>query len=376
MPSSKGKQSFADEFTGHFDRDWSTQKSRIRDVRTERFNYSPNYSWDALSDEPSSFSKLGEKSIPMQTSRPCTLIGNRVIELEQHGGMEVLNVFEPPRSKSSLPLSDIQKDCGMSSHNIKGEIPFHAKAVSEGKKVIMEKNYGFNNYVVCPPKFKAEEVPDYYTEAGENGDKKLLNPTQRRNMMDFDRKSREANIHLKAAVNERDKLRASIAGPIYHRGVLMCDSNDNVNSEIYADRAKNIQEQLIRRESAHAKRTQNLIDKSGSMGKSNGDWGHLTPEDLSSNGVGFQSKGRVAGNLSFQQTKDRLFNGNTISPHREERSQNLRDMDLLGKNYNIVSGAAISIGQSQIPERVNKRLMHPSQHLLEGRNMQGSLRFS
>lgn len=371
MPS-KGKSSLADQFTGHFDRDWGTKKSRIREVRTERFDYSPNYSWDALSDNPESFSRLGEQAIPVQTGRPCTLVGKRVIELEESGGMQMLNVIEQPRSRNPLPLSALQKDAGMAGHDINGDIPFHREAVKDGKMVLMDKNYGFNNYSVCPPKFSTEEMPDYYQQAGQNGDQKLLNPTQRRNMMNFDCQTRDAKKQLQAATNEREKLRASIAGPNYHRGVLMCDSNDNVNSEIYADRARKLQEQDNRRSMAHTKRTDNLLHKGGTMGRSGGDWGNLLPDDGTS-GMGFQSKARVAENSSLGDTRSRLFSGNDVKPRNEARAQNLRDMDLLGKNYNIVSGTMIEHGQSRIAERTNKSLAHPSQNSLGGRNMQGCL---
>jgi hypothetical protein len=371
MPS-KAKSSLADQFTGHFDRDWGTKKSRIREVRTERFDYSPNYSWDALSDNPESFSRLGEKAIPVQTGRPCTLVGKRVIELEEQGGMQMLNVIEQPRSRNPLPLSALQKDAGMAGHNINGDIPFHAEAVKDGKMVLMDKNYGFNNYTVSPPNFTSQDMPEYYKQAGPSGDQKLLNPTQRRKMLEFDRQTHDAKKHLQAAANEREKLRASIAGPNYHRGVLMCDSNDNVNSEIYADRARKLNEQSNRRDIAHAKRTNNLKDKSGSMGRSGGDWGNLLPDDGSS-GMGFQSKSRVSGNLSFDETKGRLFSGNTGRPRNDHRAQHLRDMDLLGKNYNILSGTQIEHGRSAIPERTNKVMAHPSQNSLSGRNMQGCL---
>ena len=373
MPS-KAKSSLADQFTGHFDRDWGTKKSRIREVRTERFDYSPNYSWDALSDNPETFSKLAERAIPVQTGRPCTLVGKRVIELEEVGGMQMLNVIEPPRAKNPLPLSSLQKDSGMSGHDINGEIPFHAQAVKEGKMVLMEKNYGFNNYSVCPPKFSTQEKPDFYNQAGEHGDQKLLNPTQRRKMMEFDCQTHDAKKQLQAAASEREKLRASIAGPNYHRGVLMCDSNDNVNSEIYADRARKLQEASNRRSAAHANRTNNLLEKGGTLGRSGGDWGNLLPDDGKNGGMGFQSKGRVSGSLSFDQTKTRLFSGHEGRPRNDNRAQHLRDMDLLGKNYNIVSGTVIEHGQSRIPERVDKAMAHPSQASLNGRNMQGCLR--
>ena len=323
-------------------------------------------------DNPESFSRLQESAIPVQTGRPCTLVGKRVIELEEAGGMQMLNVIEQPRSKNPLPLSAHQRDAGMAGHDINGDIPFHREAVNEGKVVLMDKNYGFNNYSVCPPKFNTEEKPDYYKQAGPNGDQKLLNPTQRRKIMSYDRQTSDAKVHLQAAVNEREKLRASIAGPNYHRGVLMCDSNDNVNSEIYADRARKLQEQDHRRSVAHEKRTINLKEKGGSMGQSGGDWGKLLPEDAKCT-MGFQSKARASNGAAQEDSRSRLFGGNAGRPRNEARAQNLRDMDLFGKNYNIVSGTMIEHGRSVMNERANKAMAHPSQNSLAGRNMQGCL---
>ena len=372
--TSKGKKSLADQFTGHFDRDWGTKKSRIREIRTERFDYSPNYSWDAKSDNPESFSRLGEKAIPVQTGRPCTLVGKRVVELEEAPGMQMLNVIEQPMSKNPLPLSSLQKDSGMTGDDISGDIPFLKESQKEGKKVLMDKNYSFNNYAVCPPKFTAEEIPDFYKQAGSNADQKLLNPSQRRKIMEFDCRERDARLQLQAASSEREKLRQSIAGPNYHRGILMCDSNDNVNSEIYAERAKKLHEKEQRREHAHVNRTNNLIEKGGCMGKSNGDWSNLVPLDRTK-GVGFQSKSRVPGTKSFEETKSRVFSGGSPRPINMGRTQHLRDMDKLGKNYDIVTGVQVEHVPSMIPERVDKVMGHPSQNALEGRNTQGCIRY-
>jgi hypothetical protein len=93
-----------DKFTAHFDGEWKTQRSKIRDVRTERFNYSPMYSWEARSDDPREFSKLNADQLPSQPCRPCTLSGNRVIELEPSEAMEVLNVARKPIRHSELRL--------------------------------------------------------------------------------------------------------------------------------------------------------------------------------------------------------------------------------------------------------------------------------
>lgn len=364
------KPSKADKLASHFDNNWSTQKSKIREVRTERVNYSPTYSWDALSDDPRSFSKLNADQLPTQPTRPCTLSGNRVIELDHLGGIEVLNGTHQTQP-SRLPLSSHQADVGMVETDLSGKIPLVQDAQQNGQKVYMKNNYSFQNYSVQAPSFTAEVIPEFYREAGPHGDQKLLNPAQRRKIMEIDAQSQQARGHLDRAIHERHKLKALLKGPNYHRGVLMVDDTSNLNSEIYGERAQVIKEKQDRMDRIHQQRQQNLMKCGGVL---SGDYGNMIPANAPQESL-FQTKKSTGTTQTFQETFSRVFEKVELKPPRPERTQHLRDHDLLGKNYNIITNTVIVHGKSSIPERQDKVLAHPSQYSLHStRNLQGSLR--
>mmetsp|Transcript_8952 Transcript_8952/g.9469 ORF Transcript_8952/g.9469 Transcript_8952/m.9469 type:complete len:368 (+) Transcript_8952:58-1161(+) len=361
----------ANKFASHFDNNWITQKSKIRDIRTERVNYSPTYSWNAQSDDPRVFSKLNADQLPVQPTHPCTLSGARIIELEPSSGMEVLNGLQKPLGTTKLPLTPHQVDAGMIGDDLRGNIPIVSNANNNGQKVIMKHNYSFQNYTIRPPDFVAEELPTFYREAGPQGDQKLLTPAQRRKMMEIDAQSRSANAHLGQAVNERNKLKTSLTGPSHHRGVLMVDSSDNINSEIYGNKAQEILNKTSKVQQFHEARQQNLLRNNGSLSN---DFGNLVTEDKRQEKL-FQNKKYIGNTLSFEETFHRVFEKEQLKPPKPERTQHLRDQDLLGKNYNIITNTAIVYGKSSIEEKKDKILSHPSQQSLHcNRNLQGSLR--
>lgn len=359
------------KFASHFDNNWITQKSKIREIRTERVNYSPTYSWNAQSDDPRTFSKLNADQLPVQTTHPCTLSGTRIIELDPLSGMEVLNGLEKPSGTTKLPLTSHQVDIGMNGDDLRGNIPIVSNANQTGQKVIMKNNYSFQNYSIRPPNFITEELPTFYREAGPQGDQKLLTPAQRRKMMEIDAQSRLANSHLSQAVSERTKLRTSLTGPSHHRGVLMVDSSDNINSEIYGNKAQEIQNKSQKIQQFHEMRQQNLIRNNGSLSK---DFNNLVPEDKRQEKL-FQNKKYIGNTLSFEETFHRVFEKEQLKPPKPERTQYLRDQDLQGKNYNIITNTQIVYGKSLVEEKRDKILSHPSQQSLSyNRNLQGSLR--
>jgi hypothetical protein len=365
------KKSRADKLSSHFDNDWATQKSRIREVRTNRVGYSPTYSWDAMSDDPGRFSKLNADQLPTQPTRPCTLAGARVIELDSSGGIEVLNGTQRNQQSTALPLTSHQADVGMVGTDLTGTIPLASEAHQNGKKVFMKKNYAFHNYSIQAPKFSAEELPEFYRDAGPNGDQKLLNPSQRRKIMEIDAQSQLAKSHLDQATHERHKLKSSLIGPNHCRGVLMVDDPSNVNSEVYGARAQEMREKQEKAYHNHQQRQQNLM-KCGGVLSSN--YGDLIPSNAPQETL-FQTKKSTGTTQTFQETFTRVFEKIELKPPRPERTQHLRDQDLLGKNYNIITNTAIVHGKSSIPERSDRVLGHPSQNSLHSnRNLQGSLR--
>ena len=60
--------------------------------------------------------------------------------------------------------------------------------------------------------------------------------------------------------------------------------------------------------------------------------------------------------------------------YQPERTQHLREQDLNGKTYNIITHSKIEFWPPKSPERRDRRLSHPSQTSLRGpRNMQGAM---
>lgn len=75
----------------------------------------------------------------------------------------------------------------------------------------------------------------------------------------------------------------------------------------------------------------------------------------------------------YADTHSHIFQKRVVN-FRKERIQRLRDLSLMGKNYDIVTHAEVKVLPSQVPERTDRQLAHASQQSLErGRNLQGSL---
>ena len=89
----------------------------------------------------------------------------------------------------------------------------------------------------------------------------------------------------------------------------------------------------------------------------------------------FQGKLRSSNKaLPFKETKNRIFSEFHQKDFNVHRAEALRDQDICGKNYDIVTHKAVNCGESKIGLRENKILAHYSQTSLEGhRNLQGAV---
>lgn len=364
----------ADKFAGLFDQDWKTAKSTIRVKAENNRCYDPMYSWDAKADNPTEFSRLQATFLPQQPSKPITLSGSAVVVLEHTPGLTALNVKPPEKSKSSIPLTVEQQDVGMTS-DLRARVPSYEEAKQQGRALLMVEQPVFKNGNLQAPKFSQKEVPSFIREAGSQADQRLLTPAQRRELLVFEKQQKEAEKAVRAAQSARLRTKVQITGMNFRRGVLMVDSNDNVNSEVYGETAK---EQQRKNEIAYnneRERAEKLARRTSSQSVVGN---ILVPETVSSSvriDKYFQSKGGDHHGLSFNQTHDRIFNrcDKVFNP---SRTQLLRDTELSGKPYNIVNHTLIEAYPPRKFERLeNKVLAHPSQTSLEGtRNLQGSLR--
>lgn len=101
--------------------------------------------------------------------------------------------------------------------------------------------------------------------AGSQWDQKLLNPKQRRLILEFDKQQKEATKLIQGAVAEREKTRKQLNGLQFKRGVLMFDSNDNPNSEIYGEYARNETMKNEYKNQIHMERSSRLATKQSAM---------------------------------------------------------------------------------------------------------------
>ena len=167
----------ADKFTLLFDKDWRNTKSRIRTRVDDDRSYDISRSWDARSDNPQSFSRLEAINLPVQPTKPVTLLGSAIVELEPKTGLDVLNCFQEKKTLSTIPLTREQIDVGMKP-DLKGQVPMMQQAKNENAIILLESLPTFQNMNMSGPQFKKVEVPQYMIEAGPNCDQRLLTPAQ------------------------------------------------------------------------------------------------------------------------------------------------------------------------------------------------------
>lgn len=375
MNVSKNKnKSIHQKFTDLFDNNWKSGRSMIRTRNDDDRSYDPSFSWDGRSDNPKQFTKLDSTALPIQHTRPVTLSGSAIISLDQNTGFEVLNVYQPAKVSNDLPLTYMQKEIGMAS-NLTSHIPFVKDAIDSKKVVVMDENALFRNNNIHPPKFSQSEAPKFLIDAGPNCDEILLNPMQRRQILEFEKKKSAADFHIKESISDREKLRKQIAGQQYKRGVLMYDSCNNEESEIYGDKAKRLHADVEYKAQIHLERRGYLSLKSSSMA-TNGNI--LAPETMLprvKTDAFYQSKGGNAHCLSFEETHNRLFCRGAERAPASKRTQFIRNNDLSGKQHNFINHTVIEHWPSRsIDRREDKKLMHPSQTSLnQTRNWQGSI---
>ena len=237
----------------------------------------------------------------------------------------------------------------------------------------------FRNMEMRSPRFNTVPVPSFIKEVGPQCDQKLMTPAQRREVLDFEIRTRAAHEYMRKAATDRTKTRKQIGGISFHRGVLGYDSTNNEESEVYGARARELHRVMEKMDSFHEKRAEYMRRAHG-----NSMYNTLHPNQGSGQeGAGgervldktFQSKHRQETfDLSFQGTYNSLF-GSQEQGVQPLRTQHLRDQDLSGKNYNMIQHTRIEHWPSNPVQRLeNRGLAHPSQTSLEGpRNLQGAI---
>ena len=363
----------ADKFSELFDKDWKKMRSTLRARTADDRSYDPSYSWDGKSDDPISFSRMQATEMPVQPTRPVTLSGGAVIQLDHTPGA-FLNPTLPGKTQSQIPLTCDQRDLKMTG-DLSGKIPLCRDAFSSNKVVVVDERPKFSNMEMQPPSFRAEPLPEYIIAAGPQADQCLLNPAQRRGILEFEMRKRAADDIIRTATAAREKTRKQMSGLQFQRGILMVDSSHNEESEIYGESAKKTHADKQYKSQIHLERRSTLSKNTSSMA-TNGNI--LVPESVAprvKTTSFYQSKGGSAHAFSFEETHNRLFCRQERAPNGT-RTQRIRDAELGGKQFNIVNHTTIEHWPSRHYERLeDKNMTHPSQTSLEGtRNLQGSIR--
>ena len=349
------KQDKIERFTQFFDKDWKTCRSAMRDLRCDDRSYDPSNSWDGRSDNPQTFSKLQSTELPHQPNRPITMTGTTVIPLETHDGLPIFENYGST-TKCDLPLTIEQRDLAMKT-DLSCKLPIAEKARDKGRLVQVDATPSFRNMEMRSPRFNEVAVPVFMKEVGPQCDKQLMTPAQRREVLDFEIRTRAANEYMRKAVSDRTRTKKQITGITYHRGVLGYDSTNNDESEVYGDKAQKLHSTMKKLDDFHSKRADYMAAVSGNHVASN-----LKGVYNQDNSKQFQSKGKQdAYDLSFDGTYNTLFGQHPL-PRDPERCQKLRDQDMSGKTYNFIQHTNTEYCPSRpFHRQENKILSHPSQ---------------
>jgi hypothetical protein len=375
MSGPKKALTSSQKITNLFDKDYNNSKSLIRHHNDLLRPYDPRTSWEARSDDPNRFSKLTATYVAEQDCNPICLSGKVVVQLDEGLGINsALQAGDDPSNANPVPLTIEQTDVGMTS-KLKTTIPIVNAARSNNEEVITEERGGFKNQRYRVQTLMKQETPQLVIEAGPQCNQKLLTPAQRREVDDFLIRKQAADAQLRSAAMARERTRRQVTGQQFRRGILMVDSSNFEDSEIYGERAHDTKVKEEYMKMKHIERRAHL-SKNVSALHTNGNI--LVPKSLDpsvkTNKL-YQSKGGAQRTLSFDETHNRLFYRQADCAPNTIRAQQVRDQELSGKDYDIVSNTIIENWPSRTFHRGHdRRLDHPSQSTLEGhRNLQGTM---
>mmetsp|Transcript_40570 Transcript_40570/g.126921 ORF Transcript_40570/g.126921 Transcript_40570/m.126921 type:complete len:386 (-) Transcript_40570:174-1331(-) len=358
----------------------------VYDARTASRNsrggssYDPTMSWDGLSVDPRPFSRLDNRSQMTVGPRPNGVSGEQTIELSS---VPVGGVFgnparvAAPRAETleQTSLSEALARSAAAEENIAPAGPCLSVTMRDaapaeegvGKRVVVMNDERFMNMGMRPPTLREVAIPAVVYRAGEHTDAILLHPHERRQIMELERDTTKARLLQRHGRNQR--MRADyLLQKAHPSGVVAVDSAANPKTVTYRATAQRLKTKKDRKALHYSRRLENLssiLQPARRHGYN--PYVHTAApvqEKL------FQTKG---GPHPQEDNGARLFNrkGFTVDVPRQ---QYLRDHDLLGKNYNIVTHTVVETMPSTMAEVRDRRMAHPSQSRLErGRNLQGSL---
>jgi hypothetical protein len=326
--------------------------------------YDPSISWDGLSVDPRPFSRFDARptKIPPGAVAPTGMTGSRVIPLD---GINDGTVFNPnptlQHQVRAIPETAEQMDT-------------KTRAIDKEREATVVDEPGFRAYHLTRPLTRTESIPDALIRGGPQANECLLNPKERRQIMEFEhRRIKAAKMVGKAdgAANRLDSLMKTS----FKAGALGVDSVKNLNSGVYGELGRTI-ERTCNQKFVHETGRRDMLTQRKDVVRINGyhPFHHnetvLSPRQTKV----VQTRNRTA--APVLNTHERLFVDKGIAINAQ-RTQKLRNETLAGKDWNITTNTLITDLPSNVPFRNNKLQAHPSQATMQrGRNMQGFLDFS
>ena len=176
-----------------------------------------------------------------------------------------------------------------------------------------------------------------------------MTPQQRKECSTFLIKQEEAYKVMREAISKREKTKIRLNTIDYKRGIPMVASSADISSEIYGNTATKAIQQQINENKAQEYRRKLLAFKTSSISAQ----GNILVPDTVDAKVRIlpliQSKSRVNnyneqyGDTHYRIFVERRFNrGLERKPPNPERAQLLRDHELLGRQYNIITHTQVT----------------------------------
>jgi len=249
-----------------------------------------------------------------------------------------------------LPLLGLPAEAALVSDSLQSHVPPEAP---EGTMYVLEPEK-FAFAFVEPPKYRLVK------DMGKAKSNALQTPAERQARMLQTKLSYDAKKQLHVD-NQKEVRLVNQMTKAFPRGALGSEGPVSEGSVVYQDSIKEIDEKAWRDYAVAEARHRDLLDNLSHV--------QYTKYDPLKDGEAagpfmaddkfFQSKSRVEGRSSFAQSTK----SHAVGDVGEARTQNIRNCQTKGRQYDIISGAGYEYVKPNIPESTEARAMrhqHPS----------------
>jgi len=335
--------------------------------------YDPSLSWDGMAVNPKVFSKF---DLDPRVQGKYMLAGARLVETDPRPPVGVLgHRAKKGPGLSVIPPTKDQEDC---AHHAGEGAPAALAAASGGSLGLTYLPERFENMQLMPASIGVAPAPAELREAvepvpGGLGQMKkfLLTPSERRTIQRAEQQHKRAQETAKRAMLQRRRLLQTLRDRHEH-GALGVDGIENLESEVYGEKAARLAEEWGTKDDHWEKRKDRIQSLTMQLPRHGYEPFAHNEEFLGRRETKFlQAKKERP--TAADDTHDRLF-GYNVRKQNPLRNQHLRDRDLYGKTFNPVLNTEVEFARGSIPPQVHdyKFMEHKSQQSLErGRNLQG-----